>query len=229
MVNVVTIAVIDDGIADHFFQEQCVLCMKVDALGRITRDQTEAAVPTHGTLCAGIIRRYMPDCRLISIRILSEKTRKGTLQQLLAALDWCTRKKIRLCNLSLGTSYWKDYFPLKRAVYKMVRQGQILVAAMGNDGQMLMPADLHGVIRVKEDLHMQGYSLRCCTGRFRQPDFYASSSHFLELDDAKGYTLVNGNSYATAVVTAAIAQMMKEMPGAGRNQIMNQMRKRYGR
>lgn len=225
----VTIAVIDDGIVDHFFKEKCVLRIAVDAFGRITKDQTEFAVPTHGTLCAGIIRSYMSECRLISIRILSEETRKGTLKQLLVAMDWCTKRKIRLCNLSLGTSYWRDYFPLQRVVFKMVCQGQILVASMGNDGQILMPADLPGVVRVKENLNMQGYSLRCCSGRFRQPDFYASSSHFLELNDAKGYTLKNGNSYATAVVTAAIANMMEEMPGASRNQIICQMRKKYGR
>lgn len=52
---------------------------------------------------------------------------------------------------------------------------------------------------------------------------------FQELQNGKGYTLKNGNSYATAVVTAAIANMMEEMPGATRNQIIYQMRKKYGR
>ena len=221
----VTIAVIDDGISDIYFKEKCVLRIAADADGKISADRRESRLPTHGTLCAGIIRHYMPDCRLISIQVLNDQTRSGTLTQLLAALDWCAKHKIRLCNLSLGTSSLWDYFPLKKTVRRMVGRGQILVAAMGNDGQMLMPADLRGVISVKEDLTLCGNMIRHSTGRFREPDFYASSSHTLELNDGNTYTLKDGNSYAAAVVTAAAARIMAEYPQAGRDRVIALMKR----
>lgn len=219
----ITIAVIDDGISDVFFKEKCILRIAADTDGHITADKKESDLPTHGTFCAGIIRQYMPDCRLISIRVLNDETRRGTLRQLTAALNWCAKRNIRLCNLSLGTSSLRDYFPLKRIVRRMVRQGQLLVAAMGNDGQMLMPADLRGVIRVKEDLNLTGNALRCGSGRFRRPDFYASSAHVLDLNDGRTYALRDGNSYAAAVVTAAAARIMEKNPFADRDQIVAKM------
>ena len=182
----VTIAVIDDGISDIYFKEKCVLRIAADADGKISADRRESRLPTHGTLCAGIIRHYMPDCRLISIQVLNDQTRSGTLTQLLAALDWCAKHKIRLCNLSLGTSSLWDYFPMKKTVRRMVRHS---------------------------------------TGRFREPDFYASSSHTLELNDGNTYTLKDGNSYAAAVVTAAAARIMAEYPQAGRDRVIALMKR----
>ncbi|NUP04759.1 MAG: S8 family serine peptidase [Polyangiaceae bacterium] len=55
----------------------------------------------HGTACAGIIHKLVPEADLVSVRALGPDGR-GSREALVAALRFCVREGIHVVNLSLG-------------------------------------------------------------------------------------------------------------------------------
>ena len=105
----------------------------------------------HGSHVAGIIlgngydsagqhSGMAPDASLYALKVLN-KDGKGTISNIIAALDWvaanATRENIRVVNLSAGAgvteSYWTD--PLTLAARRVVDRGIVVVAAAGNLGR----------------------------------------------------------------------------------------------
>jgi serine protease AprX len=105
----------------------------------------------HGTHVAGIIlgngfdsnakhSGMAPGASLYALKVL-DKDGKGTISNIIAALDWvsanASRERIRVVNLSAGAgvseSYWTD--PLTVAAKRVVDKGIVVVAAAGNLGK----------------------------------------------------------------------------------------------
>lgn len=204
------IAIIDDGInLGVFYNVNCIKRLYVSDDLQVIECEAEdnKKVITHGTACAGILSKYSKSVKLISIKVLNEQTRMGSIEKLQQALKWCELNHIYICSMSLGTSDLKDYTQFQAQIKQMVQKGHILVAAMANDKKMIMPADLFGVIRVKASDKLKDNQYIYKKGGIFEPDFLASGLHILSGLDGKSYYIHGKNSYAVPVIVAAISQI----------------------
>ena len=94
----------------------------------------------NGQVSNGAYRGIAPNAKLVNLRVLNSQG-KGTVSQLLAAIDWIksnrTTYNIRVVNMSLGTAAVDSYTadPLCLAVRGLVNAGVVVVAAAGNEGK----------------------------------------------------------------------------------------------
>ena len=94
----------------------------------------------NGQVSNGAYRGVAPNAKIVSLRVLNSQGR-GTVSQLLAAIDWIksnrTAYNIRVVNMSLGTSAVDSYAvdPLCLAVRSLADAGIVVVAAAGNEGK----------------------------------------------------------------------------------------------
>ena len=209
------IAVIDDGIEPSLcpsLQLEYDLCVKED--GRVV--EREGQIRTdHGTTSARIILKYAPTASLCSIQVFCTDELKTSIGQLLAALEWCRREKIPLIHLSLGSTLWTDYEPLRRATAKLLRNGQIVVAAHSNSSAYTVPACLMGVLGVMTDSCLKGDSCYTRKAGWEQIQIYASSRHMLEAGRGSVTETQISNSYAAPLITARVHEILCERAEEG--------------
>jgi len=206
----VLIAVIDDGIIPELFSTG-TLCydMTVTKRGRVRkRKLSERIVTYHGTMVAGIIKKYAPATEFCSIRIFSDGIMKATCGQLITALKWCLKMKIPVINLSLGTTDPDDFNDVRCVVDKLLSQRQTVVAACKNNGIYTMPAFYTGVLGVKADATLIDNQIRSNSDKDGVP-LLASSRHSLVLTDGSIIITQISNSYAAPTVTAEVCNLMK--------------------
>lgn len=200
------IAILDDGVSKTVI-ENLQFDYEVKPNGRVITKKNKTDMSSHGSICAAIIRKYAPEARMGSIRILNSE-RRGNIKALLSALRWCARHGIKVVNLSAGTDQMCDILPLIHAVESFRRRGGILVAACKNGKNVGFPASLNGVIGVragnglKDDKYI----------RDEQPggiDYIASGEHYLSIMGIEETTIVS-NSYAAPVISAHLYKSLNE-------------------
>ncbi|HEX3028096.1 MAG TPA: S8 family serine peptidase [Clostridia bacterium] len=128
------IAVIDDGINEKLYNAG-VLQFNIEIFPDLTiaeRENYNTFLPSHGTKCAAIIKKYSADALIGSIKILNDNTKRGLEKQLVRALQWCVDNGIRLVNLSLGTIDFRDFSEVKSCIDHATSQGLIIIAACNN-------------------------------------------------------------------------------------------------
>jgi subtilisin family serine protease len=102
-------------------------------------------------VAGGAYKGTAHDSQIINVKVLDSQGR-GTVSQLLAAMDWVianrTTYNLRVVNLSLGMpaidSYMND--PVCKAVRRMVNLGIVVVCAAGNDGRDAVGGKVYGQI-----------------------------------------------------------------------------------
>jgi len=204
------VAIIDDGITPELFSTGTLIYdMIVTKRGRVRkRKLSERIVTYHGTMVAGIIKKYAPATKFCSVRIFSDGIMKATCVQLIAALEWCLKMKIPVINLSLGTTDQDDFNDVRRVADKLLGQEQIVVAACNNNGKYTMPAFYMGVFGVKADATLINNQIRSNSDKDGVP-LLASSRHSLALSDGSIITTQVTNSYAAPTVTAKVCNLMQ--------------------
>lgn len=154
----IKIAIIDSGINRKLAQVvKCENELIVDESNSCRLDFTkqQATDYSHGTICSLIIEKYCPECVFDSIRILDDKG-KGYIERIVPALEWCIQNDIKIANLSLGTTHFRDNEKLNKVINKYVNKGLIIVAAISNTGYFTSPASFTNVIGVASK---ESYSL----------------------------------------------------------------------
>ena len=122
---------------------------KADDYGHGTHVASAAAGSS--LIAGGAYKGAAYDAGIVSLRVLDAQGR-GTVSQLLAAMDWVISNRItysiRVVNLSLGMpaidSYLND--PVCKAVRHMVDLGIVVVCAAGNDGKDASGQKVYGQI-----------------------------------------------------------------------------------
>ena len=168
----------------------------------------------HGTAVAALMvgksARFhgaAPDATLYAADIYCDSATGGSADRIAGALAWLAREKVAVVNLSLvGPSN----LVLERAVGAMVKDGYLLVAAVGNDGPAappLYPASYPGVIGVS-GVDQRGRVLPEAA-RGPQVMFAAPGNNMVSAAiGVPAYKAVRGTSFASPLVAALLAGTM---------------------
>lgn len=118
------VIVIDDGVNEIVFRVGKLRhnLEVLETLEIVQRKGYDAKKFSHGSVCAGIIKKYAPDCEIGGIKVMEQEQCNGTSRQLLVALEWCIRENIRLVNMSLSDVDFRDFEAI-----------QILIARLFNE------------------------------------------------------------------------------------------------
>lgn len=220
------IAIIDNGVNQRFLTRKLEECIYINDQNEVEKDHVEFENTDflHGTICALIISTYDPQCTIISIRVL-EKNGKGGIKKLEAALKWCYLNDVKIVNLSLGTTDFREYDRLNHLINYYTYQGLILVAATSNENYVTYPACFSNVIGVA-----------ACLDQVSQLESYihlgidrlAIATHQISLYEEEFVTPLS-NSYATPFVTAQVSHIQKEKEESNLCLIKRCVRKQGGR
>lgn len=207
------VAVLDDGVNTGFFENigKLAFNLRVDEKNRIVnRCGYNHYEVSHGTICASIIRKYAPDAKIGSIKIISDETMRGNPIQLIKALNWCYEHDIKLIHMSVGSQVIKDTPLIAELVQRLVDKGCILVSALTNTMKYSAPACLENVLGVRTSGILKDDQFLFDNGGLFSTPFVASSLH--ELTDYTSKTRITPlcNSYAAPLITANVCKLLKE-------------------
>ena len=150
---------------------------------------------------------------MISIGILDERTKKGHVEKLIAAIEWCISNHIQIINLSLGTEYISDYYKLKPCIDKAYANKVIIISANSNTNKLSYPSWFTNVIGVKADDRLDTNEYYAAAHNIEQTDFFANVKHNI------GYSVLSCNSYAAPFITAKVYQCLKQYEKYNLNEI----------
>lgn len=211
------IAIIDDLVNPPLFNiGELAFDMQIDTDGSIVPClELYGAEITHGTICAGIIKKYSRDAEIGCIRIL-DNSMKGKPSGLAAAIVWCAdpQNRVSLVNISAGSKSLLDYDIIAQAIAKLLRNGTYVIAAGSNDNQYALPACMDNAIGVIAGFNN---SIEPSTPKYPGfPELCAPSEHDLQIsvDDDKNYLTQFSNSYAAPYVTALACNYLRFNRGA---------------
>lgn len=130
------------------------------------------------------------------------------------ALDWLSGQNVGVISISIAGP---DSAVFAEAIDRVQSRGQVVVAAVGNDGPAappLFPASNDGVVGVTAiDLDRRVYRR---AGRGDHVDFSAPGVRVRAAAARDGYASMSGTSFATPVVAALVAlQIAARDPDAG--------------
>ncbi|MCL2717518.1 MAG: S8 family serine peptidase [Lachnospiraceae bacterium] len=200
------LAIIDDGIS-----KETITNLKFNLScenGILQEESDEISCFSHGSICAAIVRRYAPQAEIGSIRILS-KDGWGTLEDLIAALNWCIVNKIKLINLSIGSIQACDVPILYETVNKVAESGGIIIAACKNGHNVSFPASFANTIGVRADKSLIGPRFTVSQNPNGGIEFSASAFHEVNLSPMiESFKVSNFNSYAAPVISAVTYNLL---------------------
>lgn len=214
MYGTTKIAIIDDGVCEDFFNTELEEKIEITYDNKIIKQTSFAPLePNHGSICAGIIKKYSPNAPIISIKLLNNDGR-GELKQLVKAIQWCISKDIKIINLSLGTTYYEDSFELRRIVKMAVKKGIIIIAACSNEGRITYPSCFSDVIGVKTDIFNTVNEGEYVYNSYPNDGIEITTTgiHKLILKDGTAYFTKPFNSYATPFITAKVYGIVSDNP-----------------
>lgn len=215
MKNYVHIAIIDDGVNEKYFDyislvNNLIVTKDLKIEERVNYNPYKIS---HGTICAGIIKKYNNNSSISSIKILNDSGLTNR-NKLIKALDWCIDNNIKIINLSLGSSNVRDIIELGYIVDKAYKEGIIIIAANHNRNIMTYPASFYNVIGVKcdrKEILNTGeyiYNHHCVDGI----EITACSKHYLINYLNSSYETENVNSYAAPMITGIASKIVQENP-----------------
>ena len=129
-------AIIDTGVlSNHPLIIPHLMEESVDFTGEGPEDQNG-----HGTVVSLIyLANATADATIYNVKALDSKGR-GTMDNLIKAIDWCIERKIKLINISAGINYKKfglfdcnGTCKLCKAAERAVNNGSMVFAAAGNE------------------------------------------------------------------------------------------------
>lgn len=204
----VRIAVIDTAIDETHPALKGAIAAEFDAMPDV-----EVTARDHGTSVAGLIagtgefRGMAPGSKIYHARAFEGG--KSTMDIILSALDWAAEQDVRIINMSFVGP--KNEF-LEEACAAARERDIVLVAAAGNNGPKApygYPAAYDGVIAVtatddKDQLMAQAN---------RGPYVFVSAPGVNVIAPVGGgQDLVTGTSFAAAIVSGAIANLIHAAP-----------------
>jgi subtilisin len=210
----VGVAIIDSGIDANHPKLQGRI---VEAVEAVAEHKRVLFVPSengdsagHGTACAGIINSIAPDAEFYSIKVLCAGG-AGDGQAFLAGLEYAIKRKIRLINLSLGTTKPQFFAPLHDLLDRAYQAGCIVVAAANNLPQPSFPSVFSSsLISVSKSEETDPFHFG-----FKYGEVIELTAPGVNIRTAwlnGGYRSLTGNSFACPHIVGIIALLLETYP-----------------
>jgi subtilisin family serine protease len=178
----------------------------------------------HGTHVAGLICGHQigvaPDVQLINGMTLADPKGRGTLVDLVLALEWvASRSDIQIVNISAGIPQFVE--ELELLVRSVLAVGILPVCAIGNNGRDITssPGNCRGVISVgattrKNQVWGDSSSSQMTVDQhiYSVPSLVAPGHEVYSCVIGGGYEAWNGTSMATPIVSGVAALMLQSEP-----------------
>ncbi|TGP51980.1 peptidase S8 [bacterium M00.F.Ca.ET.230.01.1.1] len=204
----VRVAVIDTGIDDTNPALKGVIAAQYDAMPNVPIEKRDHGTSVDGLIAGvGALEGMAPGARIYHARAFEGG--KSTMDVILSALDWAAEQDVRIINMSfVGPK--NDL--LGTACRNARAQGIVLVAAAGNNGPKApygYPAAFDGVIAVTATDAKDGLMPQANRGAYV---FISAPGVEMLAPSGAGSDVVTGTSFAAAIVSGAIANLIHAAP-----------------
>lgn len=204
----INVALIDDAVNLGFFSAiDDVDYYEVN--NSIKNSSAQSSHLTHATICAGILKTYVPSVHIINLNIFSPSVPRANINDFAIALQWCIEQDIDIVHLSIGSTVPKDKACLQLPCKKLVEKGRYIVASVANTMQYTVPADLEGVIGVVCDKSLKNDQMYVASRTGHKIKVAASASHLLRKHDGTFFQTKPTNSFAAPTVTARLIRELE--------------------
>jgi subtilisin family serine protease len=160
----------------------------------------------HGTAVASILHGVQPAADLYTADVYCGMATGGAVDALLAAFGWLVEQRVAVINVSL---VGPKNAMLQAVVARLVAEGFIIVAAVGNDGPAappLYPASYSGVVGVTAVDAKHKVLIEAARGP--QVMFAAVGADTAAAGIQHDYAAVRGTSFAAPIVAGLLAVEM---------------------
>ncbi|MFB9980607.1 S8 family serine peptidase [Mesorhizobium kowhaii] len=204
----VRIAVIDTGIDDSNPALSGVIAGQFDAMPDVPIEKRDHGTSVDGLIAGvGALEGMAPGARIYHARAFEGG--KSTMDVILSALDWAASQDVRIINMSfVGPK--NDLLGVACSNARAL--GIMLVAAAGNNGPKApygYPAAFDGVIAVTATDARDGLMPQANRGAYV---FISAPGVEMVAPSGAGSDVVTGTSFAAAIVTGAIANLIHAAP-----------------
>jgi subtilisin family serine protease len=210
----VRVGLIDSGVAqDHPAFAGVSIEQKGFAPGGLTVGPHGTAVASLMAGTGGGVRGAAPGAGLVVADVYGSGPTGGSAEAIVRGLAWMAERRAPVINISL---VGPADLTLETAIKAVLARGQLIVAAVGNDGPAappLYPASYPGVIAVTP-VDGRGRVLPEA-GRARHIDFAAPGADISAARPEGGVTAVRGASFAAPIVAARLARLLRAPDRAG--------------
>lgn len=207
----ISVAVVDSGINPWHPHVR-----GVDGGIGFTADGSEVADHTdglgHGTAVAAAVRERAPDAALSAVRVFADRlATSGTA--LTAAFRWCVENKMRIINLSLGTSNPAHRERLEQAVDQATRAGCLVISVAPHGHDLWLPGALSGVVSVRPDETLARHEIVLC--EHDEGSMFRASPVPRPMPGIPPQFNLSGPSFAVANLSGFLACLLERRPEIG--------------
>ncbi|MBZ9795293.1 S8 family serine peptidase [Mesorhizobium sp. ES1-4] len=211
----VRIAVIDTGIDDTNPALAGVIAAQFDAMPDVPIEKRDHGTSVDGLIAGvGALEGMAPGAQIYHARAF--ESGKSTMDVILTALDWAADQNVSIVNMSfVGPK--NDL--LGTACRNARALGMVLVAAAGNNGPKApygYPAAFDGVIAVTATDARDGLMPQANRGAYV---FISAPGVEMVAPSGAGSDVVTGTSFAAAIVSGAIANLIHAAPNRSADDI----------
>ncbi|MCA0015986.1 S8 family serine peptidase [Mesorhizobium sp. B292B1B] len=204
----VRVAVIDTGIDETNPALAGVIAGQFDAMPDVAVEKRDHGTSIDGLIAGvGALKGMAPGARIYHARAFEGG--KSTMDVILSALDWAASQDVRIINMSfVGPK--NDLLGV--ACRNARALGMVLVAAAGNNGPKApygYPAAFDGVIAVTATDARDGLMPQANRGAYV---FISAPGVEMVAPSGAGSDVVTGTSFAAAIVSGAIANLIHASP-----------------
>ncbi|WP_192361313.1 S8 family serine peptidase, partial [Mesorhizobium mediterraneum] len=204
----VRVAVIDTAIDDTNPALSGVIADQFDAMPDVPIEARDHGTSIDGLIAGvGALKGMAPGARIYHARAFEGG--KSSMDVILAALDWAAEQDVRIINMSfVGPK--NDLLGV--ACRNARALGIVLVAAAGNNGPKApygYPAAFDGVIAVTATDAKDGLMPQANRGAYV---FLSAPGVEMVAPSGAGSDVVTGTSFAAAIVTGAVANLLHAAP-----------------
>ncbi|PBB33621.1 MULTISPECIES: S8 family serine peptidase [unclassified Mesorhizobium] len=211
----VRVAVIDTGIDDTNPALKGVIADQFDAMPNVPIKKRDHGTSVDGLIAGvGALEGIAPGAKIYHARAFEGG--KSSMDVILSALDWAAEQDVRIINMSfVGPK--NDL--LGTACRNARALGMVLVAAAGNNGPKApygYPAAFDGVIAVTATDAKDGLMPQANRGAYV---FLSAPGVEMVAPSGTGSDVVTGTSFAAAIVSGAIANLIHAAPDRSADEI----------
>lgn len=199
----IRVAIVDNGI--YFNQGPQVLRGKASLCY-----EKDFWVLHHGDICASIINSFGNDIDIFDYRVFGKGRLSSSRRRLISCMRRCLKDNIKVINLSLGSTYAKDFLSLDKISRELAKKGIIIVSSICNDNRKTMPAFSTHTIGVGCDERIQRGQFYCVDKE--KGLFMGAGTQQIKMCNQGTIMTPSYSSFATPIMIGNILNILEKEP-----------------